>query len=325
MIPNPTGSLLSITNLKTYFPFGSRWFGKHEWVRAVDGVGLTLNEGEVLGLVGESGSGKTTLGRSILRLVEPIGGTIKFDGNNLLALNGRELRAMRRRMQIIYQDPYASLSPRKQIKQIIAEPLKLHRLVYYNHEIEKKVATLLAEVGLEPYFMHRYPHEMSGGQRQRIAIARALALEPDFIVADEPVSALDVSVQAQILSLLLELLRKKGIALLFISHDLSVVEQVADRIVVMYLGRIVEEAETGRLLNYPLHPYTQALISAVPDPDPEARRERIRLTGELPSLTDPISGCHFASRCPEVQDSCWQDEPQLERKGAGSIVACHLR
>lgn len=325
MVLNPTNSLLSVSNLKVYFPFGKRWFGKQEWVRAVNGVDLNLNVGEVLGLVGESGSGKTTLGRSILRLIEPTEGKINFEGIDLLALNGRELRTIRRRIQIIFQDPYASLSPRMQIKQIIAEPLKLHRLVFYNHEIEKKVATLLAEVGLESYFMYRYPHEMSGGQRQRIAIARALSLEPNFIVADEPVSALDVSVQAQILSILLELQRKKGIAFLFISHDLSVVEQVADRIIVMYLGRIVEEGETGRLLNSPLHPYTQALISAVPNPDPKTGQERIRLTGELPSPTEPISGCEFASRCPEVQDSCWQVKPQLKSIGTGSFVACHLR
>lgn len=325
MVLNPTNSLLSVSNLKVYFPFGRRWFGKHEWVRAVNGVDLNLNVGEVLGLVGESGSGKTTLGRSILRLIEPTEGKINFEGIDLLALNGRELRTIRRRIQIIFQDPYASLSPRMQIKQIIAEPLKLHRLVFYNHEIEKKVATLLAEVGLESYFMYRYPHEMSGGQRQRIAIARALSLEPNFIVADEPVSALDVSVQAQILSILLELQRKKGIAFLFISHDLSVVEQVADRIIVMYLGRIVEEGETGRLLNSPLHPYTQALISAVPNPDPKTGQERIRLTGELPSPTEPISGCEFASRCPEVQDSCWQVKPQLKNIGTESFVACHLR
>ncbi len=325
MVPNPTDSLLTVSNLKVYFPFGRQWFGKREWVRAVNGVDLNLKVGEVLGLVGESGSGKTTLGRSILRLIEPTGGKINFEGTDLLSLKGRELRAIRRRIQIIYQDPFASLSPRMQIKQIIAEPLKLHRLVIYNHEIEKKVATLLAEVGLESYFMHRYPHEMSGGQRQRIAIARALSLEPNFIVADEPVSALDVSIQAQILSILLELQRKKGIALLFISHDLSVVEQIADRIIVMYLGRIVEEAKTQRLLNSPRHPYTQALISAVPNQDPEIGRERIRLTGELPSPIEPISGCEFASRCPEVQDSCWQVKPQLESKGTESLVACHMR
>ncbi len=317
-------SLLSVSGLKTYFPFGSRWFGERAWVRAVDGVDLHLDRGEVLGLVGESGSGKTTLGRSVLRLVEPTAGSIEFDGVDLRSLKGRELRAVRCRMQIIFQDPYTSLSPRMQIKQIIAEPLRLHRLVATD-QLEEVIVTLLGRVGLEPYFMYRYPHEMSGGQRQRIAIARALALEPDFIVADEPVSALDVSVQAQVLSILLELQRKEGIAMLFISHDLSVVERVADRIAVMYLGKIVEEAETERLLVSPLHPYTQALLSSVPDPDPEARRERIHLRGELPSAIEPLQGCPFASRCPEVQDICRRVAPPLELKATGHVVACHFR
>lgn len=265
-------TLLSASDLKIYFPFGNRWFGNQQWVKAVDGVDLTIKRGEVLGLVGESGSGKTTLGRSLLRLVEPTEGKILFDGENLETISPKKLRALRRRMQIIFQDPYGSLNPRMQIKQIIGEPLRLHRMVP-KHQIEEKVASLLSNVGMESYFMHRYPHEFSGGQRQRIAIARVLALEPDFIVADEPVSALDVSVQAQILNLLIELQRKEGIAMLFISHDLAVVERVADRIAVMYQGKIVEEAETERLISSPQHSYTKALLAAVPEADPARKRK----------------------------------------------------
>ncbi|MFQ5739202.1 MAG: ABC transporter ATP-binding protein [Acidobacteriota bacterium] len=266
-------ALLSVSELKTYFPFGSRWFGTQQWIKAVDGVDLRIGRGEVLGLVGESGSGKTTLGKSILRLVDPTGGRIRFDGKDLMTLSAGALRVLRRRMQIIFQDPYGSLNPRMQIRQIIAEPLRFHGLVP-KAKIEERVVSLLAKVGMEAYFMHRYPHEFSGGQRQRIAIARALALEPDFIVADEPVSALDVSVQAQILNIFLDLQQKEGIALLFISHDLAVVERVADRIAVMYRGKIVEEAETHQLISSPQHPYTQSLLAAVPEADPERRRKR---------------------------------------------------
>ena len=317
-------SLLQVSGLKTYFPFGSRWFGARSWVRAVDGVDLTLDRGEVLGLVGESGSGKTTLGRSILRLVEPTEGTVALDGVDLLKLRSRRLRPLRRRMQIVFQDPYASLSPRLQIKRIIAEPMRLYGLAN-KHDESAKVEELLESVGLEPYFMQRYPHEMSGGQRQRIAIARALSCEPDLLVADEPVSALDVSVQAQVLGILLRLQRERGIALLFISHDLSVIERVADRVAVMYLGRIMEEAPVDELIHGALHPYPQALLSAVPDPDPEYRRERIRLRGELPSPTQPLRGCPFASRCPEAQKVCLDLTPKLEEKKEGHAVACHLR
>jgi oligopeptide/dipeptide ABC transporter ATP-binding protein len=324
MMIDRAADLLSVSDLKTYFPFGGRWLGERLWVRAVDGVDLHLTRGEVLALVGESGSGKSTLGRSILNLVEPTSGRVFFDGTDLLSLAGRQRREVRRRMQIIFQDPYSALSPRMQIRQIIAEPLRLHRLVS-NREIDGRVAALLGEVGLEPYFMYRYPHEMSGGQRQRIAIARALALEPDLIVADEPVSALDVSVQAQILNILLRLQREKGIAMLFISHDLSVVERIADRVAVMYLGKIVEEAVTERVIDSPLHPYTQALLSSVPDPDTDKKRTRIRLTGELPSPTEPLIGCPFASRCPEAQDLCRREAPELEEKAPGHTTACHLR
>lgn len=256
--------LIRVTGLKTYFPFGSRWFGSRGWVKAVDGVDFEIEPGRVLGIVGESGSGKTTVGRSVLRLVEPTAGSINFDKIDLMRLKPQEMRAMRRRMQMIFQDPYSSLSPRMQIKQIIAEPLLLYKIVP-RYKVEDKVVELLAKVGMEEYFMHRYPHEFSGGQRQRIAIARALATEPDFIVADEPVSALDVSVQAQILNILIELQRRENLTVLFISHDLAVVERIADRIAVMYKGKIVEQGSTDYLIKTPGHPYTKSLLAAVPD------------------------------------------------------------
>lgn len=263
--------LLSVRGLKTYFPFGSRWFGTRGEVKAVDDVEFEIKRGQVLGLVGESGSGKTTLGRSILRLIEPSAGEVYFEGQDILRLAPRDFRHIRRRMQIVFQDPYATLNPRMQIKQIIAEPLLFHKMVS-SKKVESRVIELLAQVGMEAYFMYRYPHEFSGGQRQRIAIARALSMEPDFIVADEPVSALDVSVQAQVINILLRLQNKMNLTILFISHDLAVVESIADRIAVMHNGKIVEEAGTDYLIKYPHHPYTKSLLRSVLDVDPTTRR-----------------------------------------------------
>jgi ABC-type oligopeptide transport system ATPase subunit len=263
--------LLSVRGLKTYFPFGSRWFGTQGVVKAVDEVEFEIKRGQVLGLVGESGSGKTTLGRSILRLVEPTAGEVYFEGQDILRLSPRNFRMLRRRMQIVFQDPYATLNPRMQIKQIIAEPLLFHKMVPPK-KVESRVIELLAKVGMEAYFMYRYPHEFSGGQRQRISIARALSMEPDFIVADEPVSALDVSVQAQIINILLRLQKRENLTILFISHDLAVVESIADRIAVMHQGKIVEEAGTDYMIQYPHHPYTKSLLASVLDVDPTSRR-----------------------------------------------------
>ncbi len=263
--------LLYVRGLKTYFPFGSRWFGTRGEVKAVDDVEFEIKRGQILGLVGESGSGKTTLGRSILRLVEPTAGEVFFEGQDILRFSPRDFRMIRRRMQIVFQDPYATLNPRMQIKQIIAEPLLFHKMVPPK-QVEARVIELLAQVGMEAYFMYRYPHEFSGGQRQRIAIARALSMEPDFIVADEPVSALDVSVQAQILNILRRLQKKMELTILFISHDLAVVESIADRIAVMHEGKIVEEAGSEYIIKYPHHPYTKSLLRSVLDVDPTNRR-----------------------------------------------------
>ena len=318
-----TEPLLSVSALETRFPMGRGWLGRRTWLRAVDGVDLTIAHGETLGVVGESSSGKTTLGRSILRLVEPTAGHIEFDGIDLLSLSPQELRAIRPRMQVVFQDPFSSLSPRMQIGQIIAEPLRLHRIVP-EAQVEQRVIELLAQVGLDPYFRHRYPHEMSGGQRQRIAIARALSLKPEFLVADEPVSALDVSVQAQILNILVGLKASHRIAMLFISHDLAVVARIADRIAVMYRGVIVEQAPAAAVLRGPLRPYTQALVAAVPSRDRPRDGNRSAIEGEPASATTALTGCPFASRCPLVQNSCTTVIPHLEEKAHGHAVACHL-
>lgn len=315
--------LLEVSSLTTWFPLGKAWAGKREWVRALNGVDLTLARGEVLAVVGESGSGKSTLGRSILRLVEPTSGAVRFDGVDLLALGGREMRSQRKRMQIVFQDPYSALNPRMQIGQLIAEPLRFHQIVP-EEEIAGRVTSLLGRVGLEPYFADRFPHEMSGGQRQRIVIARALSMEPDLIVADEPVSALDVSVQAQILEILLDLKQRDGIAMIFISHDLAVVERVADRVMVLYRGAVMEEAPAETLIADPLHPYTQALLSAARSAGRGTDDDRIRLHGEPPPTTLELPGCPFASRCPVVVARCLEQRPLLQERGQQRVAACHL-
>jgi oligopeptide/dipeptide ABC transporter ATP-binding protein len=317
-------SLLEVKNLKKYFPikkgFLSRTTGQ---VRAVDGVSFTLKRGETLGLVGESGCGKTTVGRSILRLIEPTAGQITFNDQNMLELEKEELRKVRASLQIIFQDPFSSLDPRMNVGRIIAEPLRNH-LKTSRAEIRDRVAYLMERVGLHPEQMRRYPHEFSGGQRQRIGIARALALNPLAIICDEPVSALDVSIQAQVINLLAQLQEQMNLSYLFIAHDLSVVEHISDRVAVMYLGRIVELATDKELYQNPLHPYSRALLSAVPIPDPEIQRKKIVLQGDVPSPINPPSGCSFHTRCPECKAVCSQQEPTLEDMGDGHWVACHL-
>lgn len=316
--------LLSVAGLTKYFPIRSgilRRVTGH--VKAVDGVSFTVGAGETLALVGESGCGKTTTGRALLRLIEPTAGTVEFDGVNVLALKGEALRRMRRRMQIVFQDPYGSLNPRMSIGAAIREGLLVHKIAE-GAAADKRVQSLLEEVGLRGEYASRYPHEFSGGQRQRVGIARALAVEPRFIVCDEPVSALDVSVQAQVVNLLRDLQRDRGLAYLFIAHDLAVVAHMANRVAVMYLGRIVEHASRASLFALPLMPYTQALLSAVPVPDPRIKRQRLLLQGDPPSPANPPSGCVFHPRCPHpAKDAaCTVIVPPLEEKAPGHFVAC---
>ena len=321
-----TEALVHVRQLKKYFPIRRGVFQRHVGdVRAVDGVSFDIYHGETLGLVGETGSGKTTVGRTMLRLYEPTDGEIIFEDRDLAKLSDSELRSTRRRMQIIFQDPYASLNPRMTVGGIVGEPLEVHR-VARGKEKRERVQELLRLVGLNPYFVNRYPHEFSGGQRQRIGIARALALNPDLIVCDEPISSLDVSIQAQVVNLLEDLQVRLGLTYLFIAHDLSMVRHISDRVAVMYLGKIMELADRDELYLNPLHPYTQALMSAVPVPDPlvEERRQRIILEGDIPSPSKPPQGCNFNTRCPAARDICCEVEPEFIEVQPGHFCACHV-
>ncbi len=320
-------ALLEVTDLVKHFTVSGGMFGSTTGVvRAIDGVSFSIRRGETLGLVGESGCGKTTTGRCILQLERPTSGSIRFDGAEITGLPQSELRAVRRRMQVIFQDPYSSLNPRMSIGEILAEPIKVHGLVPDKAKREERVHELLAQVGLLPQHARRYPHQLSGGQRQRVGIARALAMEPSLIICDEPVSALDVSIQAQIINLLEDLQSRLGLTYLFIAHDLSVVRHISDRVAVMYLGKVVEITDRTRLYEEPLHPYTRALLSAVPIPDPglEATRERTVLRGEVPSALNPPSGCVFHPRCPIAVDRCSAEIPPLREIRPGHLAACHL-
>jgi oligopeptide/dipeptide ABC transporter ATP-binding protein len=319
-----TQELLSVENLKTYFPVRAGLFQRVvAHVKAVDNVSFAIREGETFGLVGESGCGKTTVSRTILRLQPATAGAVYFEGEELFTKSKSEMKLLRRNMQIIFQDPYSSLDPRMPVGDIIAEGLQIHG----EHDRRRRneiVQAMLNKVGLNPYHANRYPHEFSGGQRQRIGIARALALQPKFIVLDEPVSALDVSIQSQILNLLRDLQREFGLTYLFVAHDLSVVEHISDRVGVMYLGKLVEVATRQELYHNPQHPYTQALLSAIPVPDPRRKRKRIVLTGEVPSPLNPPTGCRFHTRCPLAMERCKQEEPVFEVKSGDHWVACHL-
>jgi oligopeptide/dipeptide ABC transporter ATP-binding protein len=321
----PRVNLLEVHQLRVHFPARHGFFGAaRQWVRAVDGVSFRVEPGETVGLVGESGCGKTTLGRALVRLVDTTSGTIRFENEEITQLRGAPLRARRRKFQMIFQDPLGSLNPRMMVEDILGEALDIHRLAPGKPARRRRVVELLQAVGLEADQARRYPHEFSGGQRQRIGIARALAVEPRLIVCDEPVSALDVSIQAQIINLLQDLQRQHHIAYVFVTHDLALVEHVSRRIMVMYLGRIVEQAGSRSILHEPKHPYTQALVSAVPTIDSESQRPRILLPGDVPSPIHPPEGCPFHPRCPIAQPQCRRETPQLRELAPGHQVACHL-
>jgi len=317
--------ILSVRGLKKYFPVRKGLFARVvAQVKAVDDVSFDVGQGETLGLVGESGCGKTTAGRSILRLIEPTAGQVDFDGESVTDASGFALRALRQHMQIIFQDPYASLNPRMSVSEIVGEGMVIHKLASSRHDLEQRVRELLAQTGLDPNYVNRYPHEFSGGQRQRIGIARALSLSPKFIVCDEAVSALDVSIQAQVINLLMDLRDKMGLSFLFVAHDLSVVRHISHRVAVMYLGRIVELAPTRELFRAARHPYTKALLSAVPRANPKAKVDRVVLQGDVPSPMNPPPGCAFHTRCPVVMDHCKTELPPLRDAGGGHTYTCHL-
>ncbi|MED2973100.1 dipeptide ABC transporter ATP-binding protein [Fictibacillus sp. B-59209] len=319
-----TEPLVKVENLKKHFPIKGGVLGKTVGeVKAVDGVSFTIQKGETLGLVGESGCGKSTTGRMLLRLLEPSDGKIYFEGQDVTALSSNAMRKMRREMQMVFQDPFASLNPRHTVEKILEEPLIVHG-VKDTKERQRRVKELLEVVGLSSYHAKRYPHQFSGGQRQRIGIARALAVNPKLIIADEPVSALDVSIQSQVLNLLQDLQEEFGLTYLFIAHDLGVVRHISDRVGVMYLGRIVELSDSEQLYDNPMHPYTQALLSAVPIPDVEVKKERIILKGDVPSPSNPPKGCAFHTRCPQAMDVCAAERPVFKEAEKGHYVACHL-
>lgn len=317
-------TLLRVEDLKIYYPVAGSGFGKKEFVKAVDGVTFEVKKGEVFGIVGESGCGKSTLGRGVCKLENLTSGHVYLDGEDITEYNDRRMRSIRKKVQMVFQDPYASLNPRMSVFDIIAEPLLVHHLYQDKADLEKKVLDLLHRVGLDDYHANRYPHEFSGGQRQRIGIARALAVEPSLIIADEPVSALDVSIQAQVLNLLNELKHDLDLTYIFVAHDLSVVEYISDRVGVMYLGNFVEVGEKEKIYSNPMHPYTQTLLSAVPVPDPTAKRERILLEGSIPSAHKPPTGCKFHTRCPKCMECCKTQAPERYEVDDGHYVYCHL-